>query len=850
MAAKRKVILLGWDAADWKIISPLLDSGKMPALQRLIEGGVMGKIATLDPPLSPMLWTSIATGKTADKHGIMGFVEPDTVNGGIKPVTVAGRKTKALWNILMQNGYNVNVVGWWPGHPAEPVNGIYVSNHFARNKEMADGKQELIPHAVWPEQHSEYLHTLRVFPQELTWQHIAPFVPQWQQVSEQQENLLGKLAGLISSGASYHAVATWILEHQEWDFLALYLNEIDVFSHVFMKYHPPRQDHVDEKEFEWYKDVINGAYMWHDMLLDRLMDLAGDEVTFVLVSDHGFHSDHLRLKELPKDPVAPAFEHAPYGVVCISGPGIKKDERVWGASLLDITPTILHLCGLEVGEDMDGKVLHQAFDIATNEKRIPSWDEVPGDAGLLPDEMREDPWTAQEAVQQLIELGYIEDPGEDAQKAVELNLRESRFYLAQVYASTGRPQQAVEVLQELVNKYPEVIRFKSKLIAVALQSKNVTLARKHLNELKEQSGIANFEERFAWLEGNVLMTEGRPRLALQQFQRAEKVLGSSVSVLFQVAKSYHLMRNWADARRVYERVVTMDVEHAGAQYGLGVSLLRLGETEAAIEHLMNAVELLYAFPNAHYFLGEALYKYGDFERAALAFEVVLSLTPMNRRARNWLVKIYDEQLKQSDKAQPHIAFMEQHTHGEIIIVSGLPRSGTSMMMQVLEAGGLEIQTDKVRTRDEHNPEGYYEDERVKSLMKDNSWLKEAEGKVLKVVSPLLPSLPIGFKYKVIYMQRDLNEVMVSQQKMLGKYNGIANFNPAVMDAFKKQSERAITWMNAQPHVQHMILNYSDVVAHPEQAIDSILQFINEPMDVHAMLNKVNPDLYRNNLSAV
>jgi uncharacterized membrane protein YbaN (DUF454 family) len=92
--------------------------------------------------------------------------------------------------------------------------------------------------------------------------------------------------------------------------------------------------------------------------------------------------------------------------------------------------------------------------------------------------------------------------------------------------------------------------------------------------------------------------------------------------------------------------------------------------------------------------------------------------------------------------------------------------------------------------------------------------------------------------------------MVSQQKMLGKYNGTVNFNPAVMDAFKKQSERAITWMNAQPHVQHLILNYRDVVAHPEQAIDSILQFINEPMDVHAMLNKVKPDLYRHNLSAV
>jgi predicted AlkP superfamily phosphohydrolase/phosphomutase len=108
----RKVLLIGWDAADWKVIHPLLDAGKMPNLSRFLEQGVMGNIATLQPALSPTLWTSIATGKRPYKHGILGFSEPDPVTGGIRPITNLSRKTKAIWNILNQEGKNTITVGW------------------------------------------------------------------------------------------------------------------------------------------------------------------------------------------------------------------------------------------------------------------------------------------------------------------------------------------------------------------------------------------------------------------------------------------------------------------------------------------------------------------------------------------------------------------------------------------------------------------------------------------------------------------------------------------------------------------------------------------------------------------
>jgi len=133
MSDANKLLLIGWDAADWRMIRPLLGRGLMPHMNRLLLTGSSGNIATLQPMLSPMLWTSIATGKRPFKHGVLGFTEPDPVSGGIRPVTNLSRRTKALWNILNQNGRKSTVVGWWPSHPVEPLsNGVMVSNHYQR----------------------------------------------------------------------------------------------------------------------------------------------------------------------------------------------------------------------------------------------------------------------------------------------------------------------------------------------------------------------------------------------------------------------------------------------------------------------------------------------------------------------------------------------------------------------------------------------------------------------------------------------------------------------------------------------------------------------------------------------
>ncbi|HVI06704.1 MAG TPA: alkaline phosphatase family protein [Candidatus Binatia bacterium] len=458
-ALAKKVLLIGWDAADWKIINPLLDQGLMPTLDEFVNQGVIGNLATLRPILSPMLWNSIATGKRPDKHGILGFMEPDPQTGAVRPVTSTSRKVKALWNILTQKGYKAHVLGWFAGHPAEPINGISVSDLYPYAVGPLDKPWPLPPGAVHPESKRDLFAKLRMHPAEVTEAAILPWIPLAAKIDQEKDKGLQSFAKILSENCSIHNAATWILQNEEWDFLAVYYNGIDHFCHGFMHYHPPRMEGIPEEKFEIYKDVVNGAYRFHDMMLQTLLDLAGPDATVIIVSDHGFHSDHLRPRGIPMEPAGPAVQHRQFGIMCMRGEHLKKDERIYGATLLDVTPTILTLFGLPVGEDMDGRVLVQAFEEPPQIKRIPSWENEPGDCGMHPADLRMDPAAAQAVLQQFVALGYIQPLSEDQEKAVAVAIREQQYNVSRVYLDSRRYTEAQKILEELVAKWPDEARF-------------------------------------------------------------------------------------------------------------------------------------------------------------------------------------------------------------------------------------------------------------------------------------------------------------------------------------------------------------------------------------------------------
>jgi hypothetical protein len=451
----RKVLLIGWDAADWEVIYPLLQAGQLPCMQRLIATGVRANLQTLSPMMSPLLWTSIATGMRADKHGILNFVEPDPKGSGIRPVTSTSRKVKTIWNILTQQGLRTHVVGWFASHPAEPINGVCVSNQFAVAVGRRTDPRPLAAGTVHPAELQETLAKLRVHPGEVSPKQMLPFLPRFADIDPTDRRIMALAIGLAEC-SSIHQAVLWILQNQTWDFLAAYFNAIDYLSHYFMRYHPPRREEISEQDFEFYKDVINGTYRYHDYMLAQILPLAGPETTVVLASDHGFQCGQER-QRCPAD--ASAKEalgwHRKIGVLCMAGPSLKKSAVVTKANLLDITPTILTLFGLPVGDDMEGRALVEAFNQPVKPERIPSWEQVPGDSGRHPPGLEQESWESKEALKQLADLGYISMPDGNDEGAVRVARLQEKLNLALVHMEAGRPTQAIGFLEELIREEPK-----------------------------------------------------------------------------------------------------------------------------------------------------------------------------------------------------------------------------------------------------------------------------------------------------------------------------------------------------------------------------------------------------------
>ncbi len=184
----------------------------------------------------------------------------------------------------------------------------------------------------------------------------------------------------------------------------------------------------------------------------------------------------------------------------------------------------------------------------------------------------------------------------------------------------------------------------------------------------------------------------------------------------------------------------------------------------------------------------------------------------------------------------------------IIVVSGLPRSGTSMMIKMLEAGGLNVITDNLRVSDEDNPKGYYELEKVKQLSKDNSkaWLEECQGKVVKIISQLLTYLPDEYSYKVVFMQRKMSEILASQKQMLirrGEPTDKVSEEQLSM-LFDKHLEKTKKWLEEKPNFDVIYVPYNDVIVNRDKYIDEVNQFFCGILNTDKMKCVVDEKLYR------
>lgn len=845
----KKVLFVGWDAADWKIINPLIEKGQMPALKSIIDRGVSGNIATLDPPFSPMLWTTIATGKYPDKHGILGFIEPEAASGGVRPVNSSSRSARALWNIFTKHGMKSNIVSWWPSQPVEPINGTMVSNFY--HKEVAGLKEPwpIAPDSVHPKSLEKEIEDLRMHPGELTAAHILPFIPKAKDIDQKKDKRLQSFMKELAHATTTHAVGTYLMENTEWEFTAMYFDPMDHFSHGFMKFHPPQMTGIPDDLYEMYNGVVNGAYRYHDMMLERAIALAGEDTTIIVMSDHGFHSDHLRPKNLMKRiDAVPALEHRNFGIFCAAGPGIKKGEKVYGATLLDVAPTILTMFGLPIGEDMDGKVLSTIFEETPEIEKIPSWEDIGGNFGEHAEHIAQDPIAASEAMQQLIELGYIEDPGENKQEAFDKAKRHLRYNLSRVFKGQHKYAKAIEIIEEILPEDKNNYLYNIDLINLYYLTNEPDKALDQigffLSQSRENSKLASVK----LLEAKILLKKGLAAKALDVLENLAVEKPRTLGVHIELGKAYIDTLNYVKAEEAFKKCIDIDHENARAFNGLAQAYLKQEKWEEAAENAIKSVELIFHYPLSHYILGKALEQLGAIDEAVNAYEISVSQSKKFKNAIKSLIDIYesrDENPERVRELKKMIGLGDKTK--DIVIVSGLPRSGTSMMMQMIHAGGVQVVSDGNREADENNPKGYFEDDRIKKLHQDNSWVGEAQGKGMKVIAQLLKSLPKEYDYKVIFMRRDMSEILRSQQIMLGRDPN--EFPMAIANSFQKELEFIKSWEKTEAGVSIEYVDYSETIKNPEAIAKQVNAFLGGDLDEEKMAHVIDPNLYRNKVNA-
>jgi tetratricopeptide (TPR) repeat protein len=354
---------------------------------------------------------------------------------------------------------------------------------------------------------------------------------------------------------------------------------------------------------------------------------------------------------------------------------------------------------------------------------------------------------------------------------------------------------------------------------------------------------------------------------------------------------------WNEGEAAYKKALELDPDNALALQGLSTIYRRRGDNERTADAAMRAVSLLFRLPVAHFNLGVALARSGETERAEFAFKTALRFQPEMLNAHRFLAFLYRSMNKLEEarfhrgevarltqasskrrreakkyedrkfdlppipsqaerretllRERPVPKPQDQEKSGKtFVLVSGLPRSGTSLMMQMLEAGGLKILTDRERAADVDNPKGYYEWEPIKQIAKKPELLDsdDLNGHVIKCISMLLPSLPPKHDYKVIFMVRPIEQVIASQKKMTTRLGtkGAELEREQLERGMHAHRNEALSWLKRTPNFELLTVDYPDLVRDPQSIIPQLVTFLGEERltSSEKMAQVIDPALHR------
>ncbi len=426
------------DGLEWRVLKPLLEQGKLPVMAGLMERGSYGYLSSMQPTFSAVVWTSIATGKRPEKHGIRHFVYEESVNGKkeFRYFTSGHRQTKAMWNIFSERGLVNHTIGWWMTYPAEPVKGILVSQTnttaVLHSPQTALWKGSLVrgvEEQVYPsEKQTRVMDILADTDAKLDSIEAALFGTPPNPVDEFSRMMWDQTEWAFRADETYVRVARDIIAKEgPFDVFSLYIGGTDVAAHRFWRYafpgqfaHPPTDDQIEN-----FGKVLENHYVYADRVMGELMSLVPGAAVLI-VSDHGMHSENVdndfSIDDAPLKTTSAHHLDAPPGVIIAAGGPFKTTESGWApgqelditalprlGSVLDVLPTILAAEGLPLAEDMDGSpmtaILASGESGAKKVRYVPTYDDpkwLAGQKARIRHAVDET-----ERIEQLRSLGYI-----------------------------------------------------------------------------------------------------------------------------------------------------------------------------------------------------------------------------------------------------------------------------------------------------------------------------------------------------------------------------------------------------------------------------------------------------------
>lgn len=559
--APRRLVVVGVDGGDWLNLRPLIDAGKLPNFARLVREGATGPLRSEEPLLSPLLWTTMATGRYPEDHGILNFTVVDPKTGARVPISRLYRKVDAFWNMLSRYQRTVDVVGWLATDPAESIDGVMVTDKFGYLAYAPGDTARAQATSLSPRARERELAALAVHADQVPVREVARFVavPSSEMARHRGDfdpkDPVNNLIHLYASTMTFKNISTHLLEKDSPDVLAVYFEWVDAMSHLFMLHAPPRMPDVPADEYERYKNAVEQAYIVQDEILGDIMSKLDDRTVLMVISDHGFKSGAVRLKNRPEIWAGNAAKwHRLDGIVAFYGAGVKKGFAVEGASILDVAPTIVALAGLPRASDMPGKVLASAFDdavVSSFSKESVATLDGPHDAANASSATSA---ADQETMKKLEALGYLTPDNADAQNN-----------LGQRYQQRGEYQKAIDAYQQAIKMRPNFYSAYNNLAVCYGKLKMYPEAEAAL-----QKCIALKPDDFYAMNNLAVMfiETGRVDDGARMAQQAVKIEPGYANGHVTLGSAYAMTRRFDEAEREFKEALRLEPDNRAATENL------------------------------------------------------------------------------------------------------------------------------------------------------------------------------------------------------------------------------------------------------------------------------------------